>query len=438
MRKLICFLTVLLCFISGCLWTPFAAYADEKKAAASETASSETAAETQSGPVILPTDKVSTEDIVLYSSAACVMDVDSGEILYYKNMDDRHYPASITKVLTGLLLIENANLDDVITFSQDCWDGLNYYNDMNIGMLNGEELTVDAALHAILMSSANEVCNGAAKFVSGSVSAFCDLMNERAKQLGCTNTHFMNPNGLHNPDHYTSAHDMALISREAIQNPTFREITGCTEYTVASTNLRPEGFVLSHKHQMLMYTKYHYDACIGGKTGYTSEAKNTLVTYAEKDGHTLVCVVMQNSDGHIYPDTISAMDYCFDNYDKLMTEMADTAPETETETESSVFNHSGETEDLPAFAEQTETIAESDSPSVNTDNSIRTMISRISDKVINFAIHHMVLFLVCGIAAFIILTLVIIWLYRILKRLYHRRKYKRLRSERIKKNTKNK
>ena len=89
-----------------------------------------------------------------------------------------------------LLLIENANLDDTITFSQDCWNGLNYYNDMNIGILDGEQLTVNDALHAILMSSANEVCNGAAKFVSGSVSAFCDLMNERAKALGCTNTHF--------------------------------------------------------------------------------------------------------------------------------------------------------------------------------------------------------------------------------------------------------
>lgn len=246
----------MLLFFSGCMLSPLTAYADETKAASSEekTDASETETEAPSGPVILPTDKVSTEDIILYSSAACVMDVDTGEILYFKNMDDRHYPASITKVMTGLLLIENADLDDTITFSQDCWNGLNYYNDMNIGMLNGEELTVNDALHAILMSSANEVCNGAAKYLSGSVSAFCDLMNERAKQLGCTNTHFVNPNGLHDPEHYTSAHDMALIAKEAIQNPTFREITGCKEYTVKSTNLRPEGFTLYHKHQMLMDT----------------------------------------------------------------------------------------------------------------------------------------------------------------------------------------
>lgn len=436
MKKLIYTLLIILCFFSGCLLTPLTTYADETETAQEEnTDTSET--EAPSGPVILPTDKVSTEDIVLYSSAACVMDVDSGEILYYKNMDDRHYPASITKVLTGLLLIENANLDDTITFSQDCWDGLNYYNDMNIGMLDGEQLTVNDALHAILMSSANEVCNGAAKYVSGSVKAFCDLMNERAKQLGCTNTHFVNPNGLHDPDHYTSAHDMALISREAIQNPTFREITGCTEYTVKSTNMRPEGFTLYHKHQMLMYTKYHDDACIGGKTGYTSEAKNTLVTYEEKDGHTLVGVVMENADGHLYPDTINAMDYCFDNYDKLMAEMA--IAETETETEAATFSHSGETEDLPAFAELTETETESETAVLPSDSNHSTggIVTQLWQKVLTFALNHMVLSLLCAVILLIVLTLFTIWLFHVLKRRKHRRNYERLRDERIKKIDKN-
>ena len=136
MKKLISLFTVLLFILSGCLWFSTDTYADETKSSDSETAASETVPETQASPVILPTDKVSTDDIILYSSAACVIDVDSGEILYYKNMDDRHYPASITKVLTGLLLIENANLDDTITFSQDCWNGLNYYNDMNMININ--------------------------------------------------------------------------------------------------------------------------------------------------------------------------------------------------------------------------------------------------------------------------------------------------------------
>lgn len=437
MKKLICTLFIMLLFFSGCILSPLTAYADETKAASSEekTNASETETEAPSGPVILPTDKVSTEDIILYSSAACVMDVDTGEILYYKNMDDRHYPASITKVMTGLLLIENADLDDTITFSQDCWNGLNYYNDMNIGMLNGEELTVNDALHAILMSSANEVCNGAAKYLSGSVSAFCDLMNERAKQLGCTNTHFVNPNGLHDPEHYTSAHDMALIASEAIQNPTFREITGCKEYTVKSTNLRPEGFTLYHKHQMLMDTKYHYDACIGGKTGYTSEAKNTLVTYAEKNDHTLVSVVMENSDGHIYPDTISAMDYCFDNYDRLVIKMA--AAETTAETESSTFSHSEETENLPAFAELTETESDSEILPAADDHSNGSPLSIYLHKMVNFALAHIFIALLCVICTVILLSLFMIWLYHIFKRRKHRRNYERLRDERIKKYNKN-
>lgn len=170
MKKLISLFTVLLFILSGCLWFSTDTYADETKSSDSETAASETVPETQASPVILPTDKVSTDDIILYSSAACVIDVDSGEILYYKNMDDRHYPASITKVLTGLLLIENANLDDTITFSQDCWNGLNYYNDMNIGILDGEQLTVNDACMLFLCHLPMKSAMVPAKFVSGSPS----------------------------------------------------------------------------------------------------------------------------------------------------------------------------------------------------------------------------------------------------------------------------
>ena len=284
MKKLISLFTVLLFILSGCLWFSTDTYADETKSSDSETAASETVPETQASPVILPTDKVSTDDIILYSSAACVIDVDSGEILYYKNMDDRHYPASITKVLTGLLLIENANLDDTITFSQDCWNGLNYYNDMNIGILNGEQLTVNDALHAILMSSANEVCNGAAKFVSGSVSAFCDLMNERAKTLGCTNTHFVNPNGLHDPDHYTTAYDLYLIFNECLKYDLFKDAIHQAHYTAVFTR---NGQEVQQTYDSTNYyllgnkTPPEGVSIIGGKTGTTDNAGLCLILYVE-------------------------------------------------------------------------------------------------------------------------------------------------------------
>ena len=199
-------------------------------------------------------------------------------------MDDRHYPASITKVLTGLLLIENANLDDTITFSQDCWNGLNYYNDMNIGILDGEQLTVNDALHAILMSSANEVCNGAAKFVSGSVSAFCDLMNERAKALGCTNTHFVNPNGLHDPDHYTTAYDLYLIFNECLKYDLFKDAIHQAHYTAVFTR---NGQEVQQTYDSTNYyllgnkTPPEGVSIIGGKTGTTDNAGLCLILYVE-------------------------------------------------------------------------------------------------------------------------------------------------------------
>ena len=324
MKKLISLFTVLLFILSGCLWFSTDTYADETKSSDSETAASETVPETQASPVILPTDKVSTDDIILYSSAACVIDVDSGEILYYKNMDDRHYPASITKVLTGLLLIENANLDDTITFSQDCWNGLNYYNDMNIGILNGEQLTVNDALHAILMSSANEVCNGAAKFVSGSVSAFCDLMNERAKTLGCTNTHFVNPNGLPNEEHYTSAYDLAMIGRAFFANEALCKMTMTHMLHILPSERQPDDIMEVNKMELIPGGKYAYPYLVGCKTGYTDVARSTLVSCAEKDGMKLICVVMKDENPNYYEDTIALFDYGFSNFQRMNISQTET------------------------------------------------------------------------------------------------------------------
>lgn len=147
---------------------------------------------------------------------------------------------------------------------------------------------------------------------------------------------------------------------------------------------------------------------------------------------------MENSDGHIYPDTINAMDYCFDHYDQLMAQMADTAANTETET--SAFAHSGETEDLPAFAPLTETETETEAavPDARTSLSPKVLASHLKSKLMTFSMHHMALFILCMLVAFALFTLILIWLYHVLKRSYHRHKYKRLRNERIKKNIKNK
>lgn len=257
----------------------------------------------------------------LSAASAIVMDADTGFILYSKNMDKRHYPASITKILTTLLCIENSSLDDKVTFTKDEVLGLEY-GASNISTQPGEVLTMEQCLYAIMMESANEVCLGVADHIGGSISGFADMMNKRAKELGCKNTHFTNPNGLHNDKHYTSAYDMALISREAIQNETFRKVTGTKVMYLPKTNKFGKRTLRNHHNMLHAYTtsSYIYDNCIGGKTGFTSAAQSTLVTYAEKDGMTLICVVMragspkQDAAHNEYTDTAALLDFGFENY----------------------------------------------------------------------------------------------------------------------------
>ena len=288
---------------------------------ASEADTSNTNEETQAlppQPVLLDTDVVTTDEILLFSSSCIVMDADNGAILYGKNIYDRHYPASITKIMTALLAIEShENLDDIISFNQEDLEGIEG-DAMNIGISDGEEMTMRDSLYAIMLASANEVANGVARTCSGSVEAFADLMNRRALELGCLDTHFVNPHGLHDENHYTTAYDMALIARAATENKTFVEIAGTLNYTVEKTNLREEGFPLWHKHKMVNSVDLIYENWIWGKTGYTEEARNTLVTVAGKDGKTLICVTLDAAGGYnqSYTDTFTALDYCFDHYSK--------------------------------------------------------------------------------------------------------------------------
>lgn len=250
------------------------------------------------------------------AETAILMDVDSGEILYAKGIDEKRYPASTTKIMTAWLAIENSNLSDEITFSQDA-----VYNiepgSTHIGIQPGEILTMEQSLYAILLASANEVSNGVAEYVGGgSISAFVDKMNERAASLGCTNTHFMNPSGLHDDNHYTTARDLATIACAAFQNKTFRKIIGTEYYIEPKTNLTDEERWLNNHNKMLLSGEKHYDGCLGGKTGYTTTAGNTLVTFAERDNMRLVCVVLADTLRFQYSDTASLFDYGFGNFHK--------------------------------------------------------------------------------------------------------------------------
>ena len=250
------------------------------------------------------------------AESAIVMDVQSGAILYEKNIDKREYPASITKVMTALVAIENSSLSETVTYSRNAVTNLES-GASNIEIQPGEKLSMEDSLYAILLMSANEACNGVAEHVAGSIDNFVAMMNEKAKELGCQNTHFANPHGLHDENHYTCCYDMALIARAAYQNETFRIIVGTARYTIPPTNKHAEQTDLQNHNEMLypfQTNKYVYDGCTGGKTGYTNAANSTLVTYAERDGMTLICVVMNTQSPNQWLDSRNLFDYCFDNF----------------------------------------------------------------------------------------------------------------------------
>ena len=257
---------------------------------------------------------VSTPD-----ESAIVMEEETGTVLYEQNADVQHCPASITKIMTTLLAIENSKPDDIVTYSENAVFGIDR-GSSNIARDVGEQLTMEQCWYAMMLESCNSTCIAVAEHVAGSVDAFVQMMNDRAAALGCTNTHFVNPNGLPNDEHLTTARDMALIAREAFKNETFRKVTGTKSTSIPPTNKHDVATPLNNHHAMLNYYKtsrYLYPYCVGGKTGYTSVAKNTLVTYATKDGMTLVCVVMYCDGKNHYIDTTNLFNYCFDNFTLL-------------------------------------------------------------------------------------------------------------------------
>ncbi len=242
--------------------------------------------------------------------AAIVMEANTGVVLYSKDIYTAYYPASITKVMTSLLAFQNSNLNEIMTMTVDA--EMKVYGS-RVGLVRGESVTMESALYAVLLESANEVTYGVAEHVGGTMPDFVAMMNAKAKELGCVNTNFVNPHGLHEEGHYVCAYDMALIGREAISIPEFRKIAGTRSYTIPATNknvARP----MAHHHKMLRKT-LPYEYAIAGKTGGTNEAKNTLITFAEKDGLLLICVVLYvDTVDQMYQDTINLFNFCFDNY----------------------------------------------------------------------------------------------------------------------------
>lgn len=251
--------------------------------------------------------------VSIQADGGILMDADTGTILYGKNENQQYYPASITKLLTALIVMERCSLDEMVSFSHD-----DVYNveagSSSAGIDEGDVLTVRDCLYALMLASANESANALACHIAGTREDFAKLMNEKAKSLGCTGSNFANPSGLNDENHYTTAHDMALIAREIIKNPEFLTINNTRSYQLAPTKRSPEGGYVANHHKMLNKNEsVYYPGAFAGKTGYTSLAGNTLVTCAKNNGMTLIAVVLNGHQSH-YADTKAMFDFGFRNF----------------------------------------------------------------------------------------------------------------------------
>ena len=248
---------------------------------------------------------------------AVLMDAVTGQVLYKKNENGQAFPASITKIMTLLLVVEHSKPDDLVEVTREAVRGIKS-DEANIALQPGERITIEQALSAIALASANDVANVVAEVIGGSLPVFAQMMTDRAKEIGALNTRFTNSNGLQNANHYTTAYDMALITREALKNESFRSYFSRIEYTMQPNNLQPESrYFLTH-HKMLYNTKYRYKYAFAGKTGYTSDAGSTLVTVASKDGRELICVSLKESAVDAYADARTLFEYGFNQFESIL------------------------------------------------------------------------------------------------------------------------
>lgn len=254
----------------------------------------------------------------VYSDAAILIDSKTGNILYAKNSEEKLYPASTTKILTAILALEKCNLDDVITVSKSAISSIpSGYSSAYLS--EGENISINDLITVFLVHSANDAGYVLAQHISGSIDEFAKLMNEKALEIGCKNTHFTNPSGIHDENHYTTAFDLALIARYCMQNSTFRNIVSMKTCTINSTNKFGVRKYTNTNDLINPSSKYYLEECVGIKTGYTAQAKNCLISACSKNNIGLICVVLganqlQNGESSRYQDSINLFKYGYSNY----------------------------------------------------------------------------------------------------------------------------
>lgn len=251
------------------------------------------------------------------STAAVVIEDSTNTTLYAKNADQVLYPGAAVKVMTTLLALEKTQLTDQVTMTATGVSGVTD-GGANISAQLDEVFTIEQCLYAIMLASANDIALQVAEHIGGSVDGFVQMMNSRAAELGCTNTLFTNPTGLPDENQHTTAHDMALIMKAAIDNDSFRTIAATGSYTIPATNVSGGDRVLTNNFSMMNATNAaYYQYCLGGKEGYTEASQSTLVCAAQKDNVTLIAVVLQGASGTTATEAASLLNYGFDNFQML-------------------------------------------------------------------------------------------------------------------------
>lgn len=248
----------------------------------------------------------------LYAQAAVLMDADTGQVLYGKAERQRMYPASLTKIMTCLLAMENGKYSDIVTVRDEATQDV--LGTTHIALTEGEQLTLEQLMYAVMLESANDAAAAVGIHLAGSIQMFSKLMNDRAAQLGAVDSHFVNASGLPNDNHYSTAYDLALITREALKHPEFRKFAGTHQYTIPATN-KNESRVVTHRNYMFVLNDT-YEGAFAGKTGWTEEAGTCLMTVAERDGVTLICVVLKcaGAADAEFTDSTALFDYGFNNF----------------------------------------------------------------------------------------------------------------------------
>ena len=269
--------------------------------------------------ILLPVKTLAdNNNLNINAESAILIDGDTGKILYEKSAYEKRAPASTTKIMTALLALEHCKTTDVATVTSEAITSVpsGYSTDL---LKMGEELTIKDLLYALLLPSSNEAANVLAIHIAGSIDSFASMMNTKAMDLGCKNTHFVNPNGVHDDNHYSTAYDLSLIAKEAMKNDIFRQIVSTASYTLPNSNKysRIDRTLITTNDLIKKQSNNYYEYAIGIKTGFTTPAKNCLVSSATKDGKTLIALVLRsNTDNNRYNDTKTLFNYGFDNFSK--------------------------------------------------------------------------------------------------------------------------